>query len=153
MVVCRAALFGRDFTRHIAAIDMLLSALADDFDAVLAALDLVFRWVVLRLCEGNMQALVKVCELTNALLNTLYENVRSEPFSHLLRAAASSVRFSLAYSMPACACDLAAVCVLGKRWGLSCCCRATSWRTQRPTCCCPAWLKRPATARSAPSWT
>lgn len=34
---------------------MLQSALADDFDAVLAALDLVFRWIVLRLSEGNMQ--------------------------------------------------------------------------------------------------
>ena len=71
----RAALFGKDFTRHLAAADMLLSALAEDFQAVLAALDLVFRWVVLRLCEGNMQALVKVCELTDALLNTLYEHV------------------------------------------------------------------------------
>lgn len=77
LAVSRAALFGKDFTRHLAAVDMLLSALAEDFDAVLAALDLVFRWVVLRLCEGNMQALVKVCELTNALLNTLYENVSS----------------------------------------------------------------------------
>jgi hypothetical protein len=77
LAVRRAALFGKDFTRHLAAVDMLLSALAEDFNAVLAALDLVFRWVVLRLCEGNMQALVKVCELTNALLNALYENVSS----------------------------------------------------------------------------
>ena len=75
LAVRRAALFGKDFTRHLAAVDMLLSALTEDFDALLAALDLVFRWVVLRLCEGNMQALVKVCELTNALLNALYENV------------------------------------------------------------------------------
>lgn len=55
---------------------MLQSALADDFDAVLAALDLVFRWIVLRLCEGNMQALLKVCELTRSLLDAMYENVR-----------------------------------------------------------------------------
>ncbi len=34
---------------------MLQSAVSDDFDAVLAALDLVFRWLVLRMCEGNTQ--------------------------------------------------------------------------------------------------
>lgn len=34
---------------------MLQSAVSDDFDAMLAALDLVFRWLVLRMCEGNTQ--------------------------------------------------------------------------------------------------
>ncbi len=78
-----AALFGRDFTRHTAAADMLQCALADDFEAVLAALDLVLRWIVLRMCEGNTQALLKVCELARALLDALYEHVRA---SHLLPA-------------------------------------------------------------------
>jgi hypothetical protein len=129
---------------------MLLSALAEDFDAVLAALDLVFRWVVLRLCEGNMQALVKVCELTNALLNALYENVSlgvglcilhvADPF--WVPARCTACKRELWLHRSSCRAVRAR-----DEWTLLHCCRATSWRMQRRSCCCRALLRRRATAR------
>ena len=58
--------------------------------ALLSALDLVLRWLVLRICEGHMQCLLKVLELTRALLDALYDHVRSNsalspPFSCRVR--------------------------------------------------------------------
>lgn len=41
--MCRAALFGKDFHRHVAAAEMLASSLEENMDAVLSVLDLLFR--------------------------------------------------------------------------------------------------------------
>lgn len=41
--ICRAALFGKDFSRHVAAAEMLASDLPANMDAVVCALDLLFR--------------------------------------------------------------------------------------------------------------
>jgi len=68
-----AALFGKDFTRHMAAAEMLTADLPASMDAVVASLDLLFRWLILRICEANPQCLLKVCDLAKALLDALYE--------------------------------------------------------------------------------
>ena len=44
-------------------------------EAVLGALDLLLRWVVLRVCEGNTQCLLRVLELASRLLDCLYDQV------------------------------------------------------------------------------
>ena len=44
-------------------------------DAMLAALDLLLRWIVLRVCDANPQALTKVLELARELLEYLYDEV------------------------------------------------------------------------------
>ncbi len=44
-------------------------------DAVLGALDLLLRWVVLRVCEGNTQCLLRILELASRLLDSLYDQV------------------------------------------------------------------------------
>lgn len=41
--ICRAALFGKDFSRHVAAAEMLAADLPANMDAVVCALDLLFR--------------------------------------------------------------------------------------------------------------
>jgi len=43
---------------------------------VLGALDLLLRWVVLRVCEGNTQCLLRILELASRLLDSLYDQVR-----------------------------------------------------------------------------
>lgn len=45
----------QDFKRHLDAVDLLLANLADLLPEVQASLDLLLRWAVLRICDGNMQ--------------------------------------------------------------------------------------------------
>ena len=47
-------------------------------EAVLGALDLLLRWVVLRVCEGNTQCLLRILELAGRLLDNLYDQVRRD---------------------------------------------------------------------------
>ena len=61
-----ALLFGKDFRAHIQAVEHLEAALSESPDAVEGTLDLLLRWVVLRLCEQapNTQSLLKVLDFT-----------------------------------------------------------------------------------------
>lgn len=48
-------LFAKDFKKHLDAADRLSAALPSLLEEVKASLDLLFRWVVVRICDGNMQ--------------------------------------------------------------------------------------------------
>ncbi|KFM25421.1 Protein MOR1 [Auxenochlorella protothecoides] len=61
----------RDFKGHLQAADTLLAQLDLVWAGVVAGLDLILRWVVLRMADGNMQSLVRVLELARALLCAL----------------------------------------------------------------------------------
>lgn len=50
-----ALLFHKDFKRHLDAVELLLANLAAMLEEVQASLDLILRWAVLRICDGNMQ--------------------------------------------------------------------------------------------------
>ncbi|KAL4854812.1 hypothetical protein ACK3TF_004509 [Chlorella vulgaris] len=72
--VWAALLFHKDFKRHLEAAEQLVANLAELLEEVQASLDLILRWAVLRICDGNMQAsrsLVKVLEMCRALLEAL----------------------------------------------------------------------------------
>ncbi len=112
-----------------------------------------------------VQALIKVCELTRALLDALYEHVRfllpktpeipSKPFlglrhSHMGASPSNHGRLIKGLQMRRCgSCAPVGPCPSDKHrlsaWPASR--RATSWQTPRPTRCCPAWWRSPATAR------
>ncbi|KAL4424717.1 hypothetical protein ABPG77_000060 [Micractinium sp. CCAP 211/92] len=66
-----ALLFHKDFKRHLDAVEMLLANLAGLLPEVQASLDLLLRWAVLRICDGNMQSLVKVLEMCKAVMEAL----------------------------------------------------------------------------------
>ena len=73
--LCRALLFSKDFRQHVEAADMLLGQLSDIPDAALSNLDLLLRWAVLRMCDGNTQCLLKVLEMCKALLELCQQMV------------------------------------------------------------------------------
>ena len=56
---------------------MLSEALPRMLEAVEASLDLILRWVVLRVCDGNTQCLLRVLDLARQLLDLLGDVVRS----------------------------------------------------------------------------
>ena len=66
----RADLFSADFRSQLRAADRLSAELARDggWPGLAANLDLLFRWVVLRLVEGNSQVAARVLDLSLALL-------------------------------------------------------------------------------------
>ncbi|KAK2077036.1 hypothetical protein QBZ16_005264 [Prototheca wickerhamii] len=66
----RADLFSSDFRSQLRAADRLSAELARDggWPGLAANLDLLFRWVVLRLVEGNSQVAARVLDLSLALL-------------------------------------------------------------------------------------
>lgn len=51
-----ALLFNKDFKRQLDAVERLLQSLEGLLAEVQANLDLLLRWAVLRICDGNMQA-------------------------------------------------------------------------------------------------
>jgi cytoskeleton-associated protein 5 len=57
----------------VEAAELLAAALPGEAEAALAALDLLLRWAVLRLCDphGNTTCLLRVLELCAALLGAL----------------------------------------------------------------------------------
>jgi cytoskeleton-associated protein 5 len=67
----RALLFSRDFRDHVRAAEALAAALPALLPEAVASLDLLLRWAVARLCEGNMQSLLAVLEALRALLAAL----------------------------------------------------------------------------------
>ncbi|PRW20522.1 microtubule associated isoform A [Chlorella sorokiniana] len=64
-------LFAKDFKRHLDAAEQLMASLSELLEEVQASLDLILRWAVLRICDGNMQSLVKVLEMCKVLLEGL----------------------------------------------------------------------------------
>ncbi|KAK9814323.1 hypothetical protein WJX72_004049 [[Myrmecia] bisecta] len=66
-------LFGKDFKQHMDAAGMILQQLPELSDAVLASLDLLFKWVAMRVCDGNTQSLLKILELCQELFNFLID--------------------------------------------------------------------------------
>ena len=55
----------------------MLGLTAQLSEAVLGALDLLLRWIVLRVCEGNTQCLLRVLEFASRLLDELYDQARA----------------------------------------------------------------------------
>ena len=54
---------------------MLLGQLPDIPEAAVSNLDLLLRWAVLRMCDGNTQCLLKVLEMCKALLELCQQMV------------------------------------------------------------------------------
>lgn len=54
---------------------MLQEALPDMLEAVERSLDLILRWIVLRVCDGNTQCLLRVLELARHVLELLGDGV------------------------------------------------------------------------------
>lgn len=70
----RSLLFSTDFKQHMEAADMLMSCLPQLFAETQASLDLLLRWFVLRICDGNSQSLIKVLETTRSVLQALADS-------------------------------------------------------------------------------
>lgn len=64
-------LFSKDFKDHLRAADALSNAMPDLLNEAVANLDLIFRWAIVRICEGNTQLLVRVLEMLRVLLDAL----------------------------------------------------------------------------------
>ena len=71
----RRLLFSKDFKRHMEAADVLLTQLSGLEDEVMSCMDLLLRWVVLRMCDANTQCLLKVQEVTKALFTVMAQQV------------------------------------------------------------------------------
>ena len=71
----RGLLFASDFRKHVEAAELLMAALPCEAEAELAALDLLLRWAVVRLCDphGNTTCLLRMLELCQALLGLLVD--------------------------------------------------------------------------------
>lgn len=71
----RGLLFASDFRKHVEAAELLMAALPGEAEAELAALDLLLRWAVVRLCDphGNTTCLLRMLELCQALLGLLVD--------------------------------------------------------------------------------
>ena len=64
-------LFSRDFKVQCKNMEMLKECAKDATDELIGNLDLLFRLVALKMCEGNMQVLVKSIELGQDILSAL----------------------------------------------------------------------------------
>ena len=69
-----ALLFSRDFKDHVKAADALSSVVPHLIPEAISCLDLIFRWAVVRVCEGNTQTLVRVLEMLRVLLDGLADS-------------------------------------------------------------------------------
>jgi cytoskeleton-associated protein 5 len=69
----RSLLFSRDFKDHVKAADSLANVLVPDdlLPEGIACLDIIFRWTIVRICEGNTQVLVRVLEMLRSILDAL----------------------------------------------------------------------------------
>ena len=69
----RSLLFHTDFKKHCAAVEVIASLVEDEssLQGVLDNLDLVLQWFAIRICEGNMQVLVKILDCVGGLADAL----------------------------------------------------------------------------------
>jgi len=72
----RRLLFAKDFKRHMEAADIILRQLGDVPKEAMSCMDLLLRWLVLRMCDANTQCLLKVLDLTKALFTLMVDQVR-----------------------------------------------------------------------------
>jgi len=77
----RRLLFAKDFKRHMEAADIILGQLGDLPREAMSCMDLLLRWLVLRICDANTQCLLKVLALTKALFLLMIHQVML-PFTH-----------------------------------------------------------------------
>lgn len=66
-----ANVFSTDFRKLAAAAEALTESVAVDLEAAIDNLDLLFRWLVLRMVEANTTSLLKSFELLDKLLDAL----------------------------------------------------------------------------------
>lgn len=64
-------MFAKDFKRCMEAVDVLLSQMDSLAREVMSCMDLLLRWVVLRMCDANTQCLLKVLDLAKALFGLM----------------------------------------------------------------------------------
>jgi len=69
-----SGLFSADFKVQCKNMEMLKGCAGDTVEELIGNLDLLFRLVALKMCEGNMQVLVKSIELGRDILNVLYKS-------------------------------------------------------------------------------
>jgi hypothetical protein len=67
------------------AADMILRQLGELPKEAMSCMDLLLRWLVVRICDANTQCLLKVLDLTKALFLLMIDQVRS-PRLHLYTA-------------------------------------------------------------------
>eukprot|EP00898_Chlorokybus_atmophyticus_P007131 jgi/Chlat1/7419/Chrsp6S09189 len=64
-------LFSVDFKKHVEALDIMQKALDQQLHDIISMLDLLLRWLALRICEANMTSLLKTLEFLSSLLEAL----------------------------------------------------------------------------------
>lgn len=69
-----ANMFHSDFRYHLKALDSLTEDLNENFDALLANLDLVLKWLTLRFFDTNPSVLLKGLEYLQTVFTLLVEN-------------------------------------------------------------------------------
>ena len=68
-------LFHSDFKKHCTAVEIISTLVGDaaNFKGISDNLDLIFQWFSYRICEGNMQVLVKILDAISLLIVKLKE--------------------------------------------------------------------------------
>eukprot|EP00899_Mesostigma_viride_P007986 jgi/Mesvir1/17189/Mv07609-RA.2 len=66
-----ALLFSNDFKKHTDAVELMQRGLPTHLDAMESCLDLLLKWAVLRICEGNTTSLTKTLDFLSELLDAL----------------------------------------------------------------------------------
>lgn len=79
-LLSRRLLFSKDFKRHMEAADVLLTQLNSLEAEVMSCMDLLLRWVVLRMCDANTQCLLKVLDVTKALFTLMADKAGFSAF-------------------------------------------------------------------------
>lgn len=72
---CRTLLFAKDFKRHMDAAELILNSLDSHQSEAMSCMDLLLRWVVVRVCDANTQCLLKVLDLVKALFTLMISKV------------------------------------------------------------------------------
>jgi cytoskeleton-associated protein 5 len=67
-------MFSSDFQDHVLAAEALLNATPTLMSEISTSLDLIFRWLVIVLCDSNTRSTVKSLELIKAILETLEDD-------------------------------------------------------------------------------
>ena len=58
------------------AADVIISQLDSLQNEAMSCMDLLLRWIVIRICDANTQCLLRVLDLTKALFNLMASKVR-----------------------------------------------------------------------------
>ena len=66
-------MFHADFKQHLKALEMLIGFVESDFEALIANLDLILKWMTLRFFETNPSVNIKGLEYLTLLFTVLAE--------------------------------------------------------------------------------